>query len=186
MLDIDISRLFPKYLLSDRNGYAMACAIGKALEIIDAKVSEGLDTLQNVDAMPEWRLNELAWEYNLTWYDYNADIMEKRAQIAGAMEYYNRLGTPDAVRRAISDVFGGGQVEEWFTYGGDPYHFRVTTSDMSALYEKRAKFMKIINAVKPLRSTLDNIYYNGGEGTASGAALTAYVGSYMKQTATAR
>lgn len=80
MMEIVMERLFPKYLLNDKNGYALAKAIIKGMEIFIQTVQSGIDTVLDVDKMPEWRLDELAREYNCL-YDYNEDIETKRRWI---------------------------------------------------------------------------------------------------------
>ena len=77
MIDFSIMQLFPDFLLADKNGFAMAKAIEKALQIMCDTVQTGVDTVQNVDKMPEWRLDEMAWELGCL-YDYNASIDAKR------------------------------------------------------------------------------------------------------------
>lgn len=161
MMEFNIEQLMPKFILGDRNGYALAKAIEVGLRALLRIAGEGLAMIDDVEAMPEWRLDEMAWELNAAWYDYDADIERKRAQIAGAQTYYNRIGTPSAVQGAIADVFGDGVVREWFEYGGEPYHFEVRTSNTSILRENRAKFLKLLELVKNLRSVLDNVYYEG-------------------------
>ena len=73
MINFNVADVFPRFILNDTNGYAMAKAIEAALKYFLAKCQEGLDTLQDVDKMPEWRLDECAWESNCL-YDYNADV----------------------------------------------------------------------------------------------------------------
>lgn len=161
MIDFLIEELVPHFLLADKNGYALAKAIEAALNYYVKAVKQGLEIIDDVERMPEWRLDEMAWELGATWYDYTADIETKRAVISGAEEYYNRLGTPSAVERIINDVYGEGTVEEWFEYGGEPYHYQVNTTNNSAIFENRAKFLELLELTANVRSVLDNIYYYG-------------------------
>lgn len=186
MMNSSVNQLFPSFILSDKNGYAMARAIARALQIVCDTVQDGIDTVMRIDKMPEWRLDELAWEFNITWYDYAASIDEKREQIKGAMSYYDRLGTPAAVRRAISDVYGAGYVSEWFEYGGEPYHFKVYTTNVSVLHENRERFIKLLDKVKNVRSVLDNLYYNGNSSAAKLYAATKCTGVMAYASGTAR
>lgn len=171
-----IEEFVPRFLIRDRDGYALAKAMEGILKLAFSWIEAGVAMIDDVDRMPEWRLDERAWELNAQWYDYSADIETKRAVIRGAQEYFNRLGTPYAVERAIRDVYGTGNVVEWFEYGGEPFTFRVYTANTAALNEKRAKFMKLLEIVKNTRSELENIYYGGENGTAAVHAATAIVG----------
>ncbi len=181
----DVKRLAPKYLLADRNGYALIAAIAAADDYMTGKIDAAMEALYDVEKMPEWRLDERAWEMNLEWYDYTADVESKRDQIRGARDYFDRLGTPYAVERAIADVWGEGRVEEWFDSGAQPYHFSVYTSNTGALAANRKKFLKILNEVKNVRSVLDNIVYYGVEGKANGYTMAKYLGAEINIGATA-
>jgi hypothetical protein len=44
---------------------------------------------------------------------------------------------------------------EWFDYGGEPYHFKIVTSDTSA--KDNPAFMRALNSVKNARSHFDGI-----------------------------
>lgn len=176
MIDFKAHELFPDFMLADRSGYAMAKAIEAALQILCSTVQTGVDNLQSVERMPEWRLDEMAWEMNLLWYDYTADVSIKRAQIAGAKEYYTRLGTKTAVERAIGDVYGSGRVEEWNVFGGEPYTFRVYTADPEVALSKRQRFLELLEVVKNVRSTLESIVYTGAEAIAGATIGTKATG----------
>lgn len=181
----EILRLAPRYLKQDRNGYALLMAIQAADDYMRGKIDEAMETLSDVDKMPEWRLDERAWEMNLQWYDYQADVETKRSQIRGARDYFDRLGTPYAVERAIADVWGEGKVEEWFEDSAEPYHFSVYTSNTGALQENRKKFLALLDKVKNVRSVLDNIIYYGQTGTADAYAMAAHTGLAVSVQATA-
>ena len=62
MIDFSITHLFPEFLLADKNGFAMARAIEKALQIMCDTIQTGVDNVQDVEKMPEGRLDEMAWE----------------------------------------------------------------------------------------------------------------------------
>lgn len=172
MLDFTAEQLFPRFILADKSGYALAKAIEKALHMLCDVIQTGIEIEKSVEKMPEWRLDEMAWELNALWYDYDETLSVKRQQIAGAMAFYDRLGTPYAVLNAVNAVYGDGTLMEWFEYGGDPYHFKVLTTDSTALTTKKAKFYALLSAVKSLRSVLDSVTYYGAEGQAEYAIGT--------------
>lgn len=182
---IDITQLVPNFLLGDKNGWAMAKAIEKAMQIFFDKIQEGIDAALNPDKMPEWRLDELAHDMDVDWYRYDDDLETKRAVIKNSISVYRRLGTKYAVTQAVMDVFGAGRIEEWFEYDGTPSYFRVYTTNATALLENRARFIGLLDAVKPLRAVLDNIYYQGSSGEARAYSATVASGQEMKAYATA-
>lgn len=157
MLTFNIEQWVPKFILNDKNGHAIAKAIEVAVRNMSSTVEQGLDCISNVDAMPEWRLDELAWEYNIL-YDYSADIDVKREWIRNARQFYSLYGTAAGVEQYLLAAFSAVQVEESWEYGGDPYHFRVTvTGQWSEANEEWSR--KAINTVKNVRSVLDEILY---------------------------
>ena len=175
-MEFEFSKLVPKFITRDRNGYALTKAIEAGLKSMTQIVESGVETLQNVESAPEWRLDELAWEYGADWYDYDADIATKRSQIEGVQAFYDRLGTPYAVISALNAVYGNGEIEEWPAYSGTAFHYRVYVTDESAVQEYREKLMKLLSIVQNVRSVLDDIIYYGAQGKATHYILTAVSG----------
>lgn len=182
----ELMRMVPAFLLDDANGYAMAKMIEYAMEYMKKVCDRGLEIVFDIDRMPEWRLDEMAWEYDVTWYDYDADIDSKRAQIKAAQAFFDKMGTPRAVEEALAAVYGAGWLEEWWQYGGEPYHFAVYTTNQSALVENRAKFMKLLGMVQNVRSVLDNIYYCGEDASVTGQTGTKMVSAVGRAYMTAK
>lgn len=98
-------------------------------------------------------LDELAWQMHVDWYDANAELTVKRNLIKNSLAVHMKRGTPYAVELVVKDYFNYGKVQEWFEYGGEPYHFRVvaTSGDVSDP-DKLHQLTKAINFSKNLRS----------------------------------
>ena len=160
MIDFTIHQLFPDFILADKNGYAMAKAIERALQIMCSTIQTGIDNLQDIEKMPEWRLDEMAWELGCL-YDHNANIETKRRWIKDATPLYAALGTPQAIYNFLEGFFEQVELEEYWQYHGEPFHFRVTVSgewnDANETWLRRA-----IEASKNVRSVLDNIALGSG------------------------
>ena len=185
MINFRIEDMVPGFLLADRNGYAMAKALEALMGMVCEAAEKGLKLISDVDSMPEWRLDEVAWEYDMAWYDYKANLQDKREQVKGLRKYYEILGTPDAVKQAIEDAFGAGTLKEWFEYGGTPGRFRVTTTGEDVEITNLKKFLAILQEVKPLHTALDSVTYNGATGTATAHIDTRVTGMYGATKATA-
>ena len=155
MFTINIAQWVPKFILGDKNGYALAKAIEAGLQKMNDVVLEGFECIANYDTMPEWRLDELAWETNCL-YDYNASIETKRQWIKNAIPLYRLFGTPMAVYKYLSGYFDGVDLEENWIYNGSPYHFRVTVEGVWTP-ENEAWARKAIGAAKNVRSVLDSL-----------------------------
>ena len=153
MFTFKAERWVPKFILDDTNGYAVAKAIEAAMQALNGVVAQGLACIYDFDTMPEWRLDELAWETNCL-YDYNAGVEAKRIWIKNAIPYYRLFGTPQAVYKFLSGYFDGVELEENWNYGADPFHFRVTV-DGTWTPENEAWARRAIAAAKNVRSVLD-------------------------------
>ena len=159
MMEFDLNRLVPRFILEDKNGYAMAKAIETGLKDFLAIAKTGLDTWGNVDEMPVWRLDELAWEYNIP-YDYNAETDVKREWIRNVMQLSRLYGTPEGITQYMGGYFEDAALEENWEYGGEPFHFRMNFPG-SWTPEKVAWATKAINTVKNVRSVLDSYTFKG-------------------------
>ena len=186
MIEFDFSRIVPKFLMNDRNGYAMAMAINAALTIYCDVIEQAVRILNDVDSMPEWRLDEYAWEYGILWYDATGDIEEKRNQIRNANIVYRTLGTKGGVLDAVKNIFGEGSIEEWYQYDGDPYHYKIYVTDDSALYARNKNFLRLLSFVPNVRSVLDSVEVRGAKSNAPVHTATKFYAGYYTMSATAR
>ena len=110
-----------------------------------------------INELPESLLDILAEDLKVDWYDYSASLETKRKYIADSWYIHKRLGTTAAVERAISDVWPNSNVEEWFDYGGDPFHFRIildATDTTNPIYADRA--LDAVRLFKPARAHLQD------------------------------
>lgn len=153
MIGFDIRQLFPRFLLEDPEGYAMARALSAGLSLFLETAEAGLDTWSNVDSMPEWRLDEMAWEYNIP-YDYSADAEVKRGWIRNASRLQRLYGTAEGVTEFLKARFDDASISEAWEYGGEPYHFRLDiTGEWTVARIQWAR--RAIEAAKNVRSVLD-------------------------------
>lgn len=156
----------PQVILNDRNGRAMAAAVNAMAEYFLQRVQGGLSELMDVDSMSENRLDDLAWEYDLPWYDYHAAVESKRRTIKSMRSTLMTMGTPKAVADVISAMLGSkARLSEWQEYGADAYHFRVVSSSTILPQAEREKLYSAIAAIQNVRSIMDEILWAyGGDG----------------------
>lgn len=156
-MSIQFERLLPRFILNDKNGYALAKAIERAFELVAQAVNDGIDIIQNPERMPEWRLDEAAREYGIL-YDYHATIEQKRYWIANAIDLYKIYGTPQAIITFMEGMFSTVEVEEnWQYTGGEPFHFRVIVSGDGYDAQKIEWTAKVVAQTKNVRSVLDGV-----------------------------
>lgn len=107
--------------------------------------------------MTDEQLDELAWELNVEWYKSTADIQTKRAIIKSSDKVHAKLGTKWAVEQIITDYFGSGAVREWWEYGGEPYHFKVFSTNPGLVNEHHEEFLAMLEVVKRKSAWLDAV-----------------------------
>lgn len=164
LLEKDVARNLPAFLREDATGAAMTAAIQAAIDMFIRDVEEADAILTEPDRMPEWRLDEVAWENDITWYDHRASEQVKRDLVKTSQIYFGMLGTKRAIVQAVADYFGDAIVQEWWEYGGEPYHFRVYTSNPDAVAESGDKLKRIVELVKRASAIMDGIFVeNSGQ-----------------------
>ncbi|RCX20871.1 phage tail P2-like protein [Anaerobacterium chartisolvens] len=107
--------------------------------------------------LDETTLDELAWQMHIDWYDANATLQQKRELVKTAILIHRTRGTPYAVEELIKTYFGDGYIQEWPLYGGEPYMFKVVTSNPSVTDYQAAQFRKVLGYAKNIRSHLEEI-----------------------------
>ena len=121
---------------------------------------EKINYTLNLHELDDEILDHLLWEKRMGWFaglSSSSTREEKIKLIESAIEIHRTKGTPYAVELLINILFGDGTVEEWFEYGGEPYTFRVLTTNPAATNEKALQFINAVNYVKNARSHLENV-----------------------------
>ncbi len=157
---INLLKSFPQILNNSQSIKALSVIAANALEQQKNSV-KAIMIYSGIDNLPEEILDILAKDMKIDWYDCEYSLFEKRQIIKDCWYVHRRLGTKGAVEKAISSVFLGSKVSEWFEYGGEPYHFKLL---IDATYENTSssKYKSVLNKVsiyKNLRSVLDGVEY---------------------------
>lgn len=145
-------------------------AIGKEpilslAKIFDVFKADRIDTTVlllwgGIDTAKESVLDHLAYHLHVDEYDTSYPIEVKRRMVKQSIPIHKYKGTPFAVKTAIATVYESGQLEEWFSYGGDPYRFRVSgiTAPLTGVADIN-RLVTLINATKNKRSWLDYVQF---------------------------
>jgi len=183
---LNILSTLPAVLATDNSLNALAASISAVLanRVIEIRAAA---IYTRIDELPEDLLDTLAFDFKCDWWDYDYSPSEKRETLKKIWYIHKHKGTPSAVETALSAIYPDSKVEEWFEYGGAPYHFRINIPvDESTLDPvKHAKVMRLINYYKNLRSVLDSVSYNGSGKSITVYTMTAAVAVQITDAATA-
>ncbi len=144
----------PLFLDKDKNGHALKAALEAGNKRFLADIEQAHKYLYDVDSMPEWRLDDMAWEWNMVWYDFSMPVEIKREMVRRAEAISQGIGTPGLLKYMLEAVFETVHILNGPDYGGEPYHFRVEVMGNRA-GEMEAWAQRAVEIFKPLRSVFD-------------------------------
>lgn len=157
----DIFKTLPPALKKDAGFAALGEVIAEQLAK-NRVLSDKAIIYPAIDKLSEEALDALAYDFNVSWYDYEGTLSEKRKTILECMNVHQFKGTKYAVETALRSVYDTVRVTEWFEYGGEPYHFKVIIYDSSNDKEKRARILAKVQYYKNLRSVLEETVFEIG------------------------
>lgn len=115
-----------------------------------------------IDSVDESALVHLADQFHIMgnegWLQAKTEA-EKREIIKKAIELHRYKGTKYALIKVLNSLNINGDVEEWFEYGGDPYHFKIDIFLQNYAYNEKVfeSLKKMIDEYKNVRSVLEEI-----------------------------
>ena len=118
-----------------------------------------------IDNVPVDALPHLAEQYHIKGNEGCLQALsetEKRNLIKSAIKMHRYKGTKYALEEIFKTLNIVGNIEEWFNYGGDPYHFKVILQvfNRSINEETETKLRALINEYKNERSWLEEIQFH--------------------------
>jgi phage tail P2-like protein len=156
--DISFSDLLPASIAADPTIAAAARALDAELQAVNDAIRH-IAIYSRLDRLSDALLKHLAWQWHVDFWDDGLDSDAKLTLVQQSYDWHRHKGTPYAVEQMVRDVLGGGYVQEWFEYGGEPYHFKIfsyTPLSDSATYNRLLAAVKVS---KNERSILDDIEY---------------------------
>lgn len=152
----NLMRTLPDVLRKDKKMSALAQVVADALSARKEEIDR-LRIYTQIDNLPEDLLDILAHDFKVDWYGYDYGIEAKRALIKDSFQVHRKLGTRGAVEKALSDIYPGSEIEEWFDYGGLPFFFRivldVTRQRVSITHDE---VIRAVDMNKPIRAHLQD------------------------------
>lgn len=136
---------------------ALAYAVNRQLKKL-LPLADKIPVFAALTSASECVLDHLAIELRTPAYDQTFPVDTKRQLIQNSLLAYAKMGTPAAINRTLTSIFGAGNIEEWFDYEGDPHHFRALIQIRNSITkENLEEFRRILSSIKRLSSWLDGI-----------------------------
>ena len=158
--DIPLEKTIPDSIRRDETVRNICAAIRGEMEAVSRCTGYCL-LLPRIDEMSESLIDELAWQYHVDFYDQSLPISQKREMVKLALENHRKKGTAAVIQNIVAIIMKEGYVEEWYEYGGEPYHFRVILiAGPMTDTETLDKLMRAINEAKNVRSWLDYVQFH--------------------------
>lgn len=156
-------KLLFAFPFSLRESQSIAALGDVTAEVLSKRPAEiGLLSIYpRIDELPEDLLDILARDFKVDWWDPDYTLEEKRRIFKDSWYVHKHMGTKAAVERAISAIYPETKVQEWFEYGGKPYHFKLNINITGTKWseEKPRRVLERANFYKSLRSHLDELEY---------------------------
>lgn len=165
----NITDILPEALSADPRVQALGYALNKGIQRLIG-YCQNIGIYNSIDTLPEQVIDLLALELNTQYYDDTMDVEIKRSLVKNTLNWYMYTGTKAAVQELVRSVFGDGEIEEWFEYGGEPYHFKIHTFNVEATDEMLKLAETLVRSIQNARSHLEEVIVEIKE------SMTLYIG----------
>ena len=109
-----------------------------------------------MECQPLAVLDSLAYFLGIDWYEIQWDRERKVRCILTAFALHCLRATSAGMLIALTAIYGGAAVSEWFDYGGEPYHFRLEVKSGGEI--DIVKLMEQVDALKRTTAVQDESY----------------------------
>ena len=159
---VSLLDILPDSILADKKIKAIAIALDGEMQNVTNAIEQVLH-LPRLNVLPEAVIDLLAWQWHVDFYEpIGMDIETKRKLVKESIAWHRIKGTPAAVEKVVSAAFDSAEVTEWFDYEegeGEPFHFRLTTTDTMHGSDSYKEIVRAVESVKNVRSVLDGIIF---------------------------
>lgn len=155
--DYNIADNLPVSLDRD-NTRDVAKVIDEKLHEIDM-MTELCDIYPRIDKLSSNLIDALAIQLHVDFYKTTLPLEVRRTLVKNSILWHMKKGTKFAVEGVVSAAFDLSTVQEWFEYGGEPYHFKITTECVTTEKGVLDELRRAVDSVKNVRSWLDRIEF---------------------------
>lgn len=154
--DVTLAELMPPGMTKDPK-IAAACAAFDAMAALTAAAIQKVSVLDSIAGQDGDVTDALAVQMHVDYYNQALDLAIRRSLVQNSGAIHKIKGTPGAVERVARLVFGSAQVQEWFEYGGAPYHFRVLINEFPDSDSQMGEVNRAVASAQNARSVLDEV-----------------------------
>lgn len=154
--NLSIKELLPSSISADKQILASCEAIDLEIRKLQRTIQK-LYILPSIDTLEDDRVDLMAQQFDAPYYDPTLPLGTKRQLVKNAINWHKKKGTVAAIEEVVSTIFGESTVEEWYEYGGEPHHFRITTTNISTDETFINKFKEAAEHIKRKSSWLDEV-----------------------------
>ena len=100
----NMAKLLPKFMKADETDVALS----HAMDVLLAEPANRAKILRKwdqIDNMNDAQLDEMAWEFNIDWWDSSFSLETKRSVIRTCYRVHEKRGTKWAVEELITSAF---------------------------------------------------------------------------------
>ena len=180
-LDGNITNILPDSLKHIPETRAMGYAISRMIEKI-LEHSHKASVYAVIDILPEEAVDLLAVELRSKYYGEILSLEENREIVKKTMLWHYKAGTIYTVQELVDFIFEDARAEEWFSYGTDPYLFRIQANmkNKGISMERFLQFLKSMYEVKNTRSHMESVIFNYNKEADVKAVAAAGIGCDLK------
>ena len=153
--DGEISNIMPGNLKTPETE-ALSYSIKEAQQNL-LKFAAAIQLYAGIEQTPDSALDLMALELNTQYYDQSLPRKKKERLVMQTLAWYMHAGTPSVLAELMETILEGGYTEEWYKYGGEPYHFRAYAyaGDNEIQLGYGLEIKRRIETYKNVRSWLD-------------------------------
>ena len=155
----EIKDILPHNLLTPEI-YSISYAVGEAMRRW-GRFCASVHLYAEISCVPEEALDLMAIEMNTQYYDQSMNRKMREQLIMQSLVWHLRAGTPSVLNEFLATVLGGGYIEEWMEYDGEPYHFRAyakVDEGMEIPLGYVTEIKRQLNTYKNVRSWLEDFF----------------------------
>lgn len=156
LMSISMLQLIPPNLLIDDKVKGLALTIDNQIAELQQVIINTI-ILPRVDELDHVMLDSLAVQYDTPFYEQSLPIERKRELIKNTINWHKKKGTVSAVEEIARTICKDSEVREWFDYDGNPYMFKIETSEYIMNEKIYDELRRVVDSVKNIRSRLETI-----------------------------